>query len=94
MALKFRCFNHRKTGQACYVPAGRYGNFLNSIKKLVSYVRYNIDRYYILHLTLTVAENVGFALQEHDHLVLRAQEAGFTLCRCLFLSPRRDAPQQ
>ena len=71
MALKFRCFNHRKTGQACYVPAGRYGNFLNSIKKLVSYVRYNIDRYYILHLTLTVAENVSEVDSRHLHRVIQ-----------------------
>lgn len=57
MALTFRCFKHKVTGQVCYVEAGRLGNFKNTIKKLVSYIRYNIARYYIAHLTLTVAEN-------------------------------------
>lgn len=56
MALTYRCFRNRVTGQVCYAPAGRYGNFLNSIKKLVSYIRYNIPRYYVVHLTLTLKE--------------------------------------
>jgi hypothetical protein len=51
------------------MPAGRYGNFLNSVKKLVNYVRYNIQRYYIVHLTLTVAENVPDVDFRHLHRV-------------------------
>ena len=54
MPLKFRCFRIRNTGQVCYMPAGRYGNFLNSVKKLVSYVQYNMPKYYVVHLTLTL----------------------------------------
>ena len=57
MALTFRCFKHKVTGQVCYVEAGRLGNFKNAVKKLVSYIRYNVPRYYIAHVTLTVAEN-------------------------------------
>lgn len=58
MALNFRCFKNKTTGQVVYTEAGRLGNFKDHIKKLVSYVRYNIPRYYIAHLTLTVAENL------------------------------------
>jgi hypothetical protein len=54
MALKYRCFKNQVTGQTCYTPAGRYGNFLNSVKKLVSYVRYNMPKYYVVHLVLTL----------------------------------------
>jgi len=57
MPLNFGCFKNKKTGQVIYAETGRYGNFKNSIKKLVNYVRYNIARWYIAHLTLTVAEN-------------------------------------
>ena len=59
MALAFRMFRNRETGQVCYIEAGRYGNFKNTLKKLVNYVRYNIARYYMAHLILTVAENVS-----------------------------------
>jgi len=58
MPLTFHKFRNYNTGQVCYAPAGRYGNFQNIIKKLVHYIRYNIPRYYIAHVTLTVAENV------------------------------------
>jgi len=71
MALKFRCFKNRNTGQIVYTPAGRYGNFLNAIKKLVSYVRYNIPRYYVAHLTLTVAENESEIDYKHLHRVIQ-----------------------
>lgn len=40
MLLNFRCFKNKKTGQVCHVPVGRYGNFLNIVKKLASYVQY------------------------------------------------------
>jgi hypothetical protein len=69
MALKYRRFRHKETGQVCYAPAGRYGNFLNSIKKLVNYVHYNIPKWYIAHLTLTVAENVSEVDFRHLHRV-------------------------
>jgi hypothetical protein len=57
MELKFRCFKNKVTGQVIYSETGRFGNFKNAIKKLVNYIRYNIPRYYIAHITLTVAEN-------------------------------------
>jgi hypothetical protein len=71
MALTFRKFRNKVTGQVCYTEAGRYGNFKNTIKKLVSYVRYNIARYYIAHLILTVAENVAEIDSKHLHRVLQ-----------------------
>jgi hypothetical protein len=71
MALTYRCFKNRTTGQVIYAPAGRYGNFLNTIKKLVSYVRYNIPRYYVAHLTLTVAENASEIDYKHLHRVIQ-----------------------
>jgi hypothetical protein len=58
MALTYKGFINKNTGQKVYIPNGRYGNFLNSIKKMVNYVRYNIPRYYVAHVILTVAENV------------------------------------
>jgi hypothetical protein len=51
------------------MPAGRYGNFLNSVKKLVNYVRYNMPKYYVLHLLLTVAENLPEIHFENLHRV-------------------------
>jgi hypothetical protein len=71
MALSFRKFIHKETGKAIYAPAGRYGNFLNAIKKLVSYVHCNYQRYYIVHLTLTVAENVSDIDFKHLHRVMQ-----------------------
>src|SRR4030067_2059325 len=59
MGLRNRIFRHKVTGKLSYMPAGRYGNFLNSIKKLVNYVRHNYPKYYCAHLTLTVAENIS-----------------------------------
>lgn len=71
MSLVFRKFVYKQTGEACYIPAGRYGNFLNSIKKLVNYVRCNIPRYYVLHLILTVAENVTDVDYKRLHRVIQ-----------------------
>ena len=71
MALQFRQFRNKVTGQVCYVEAGRYGNFKNALKKLVNYIRYNIARYYVAHLTLTVAENVTEIDFKHLHRVLQ-----------------------
>lgn len=81
MALKYRCFRHKRTGQVCCEPAVKYGNFLNSIKKLVNYVRHNIERYCILHLTLAVAENTSEVDFRHLHrvkqfILLRLKRAG------------------
>jgi hypothetical protein len=56
MALKHREMRHKKTGEHIYVPSGRYGNYSLAIRKLVQYVRYNMPRYYIVHLVLTLAE--------------------------------------
>ena len=71
MPLTFRQFRNKVTGQVFYAPAGRYGNFLNSIKKIVNYVRYNMEPYYLVHLTLTVAENVSEIDSKHLHRVLQ-----------------------
>ncbi len=56
MGIKYRRFWNRKTGAYCDIPAGRYGNFLNTIKKLTNYVRYNMPKYYVVHLVLTLKE--------------------------------------
>lgn len=69
MALQFRQFRNKVTGQVCHTPAGRYGNFLSSIKKLVNFVHYNMERYYVVHLILTVAENNGELGYENLHRV-------------------------
>ena len=71
MGLNYKKFKNKLTGQVCYVEAGRYGNFKNSLKKLVNYIRYNIDRFYLVHLTLTVAENVSEVDYKHLHRVLQ-----------------------
>ena len=71
MLLSYRQFKNKNTGQAISIPTGRYGNFLNPIKKLVNYVRYNYQRYYIVHLILTVAENVIEVDSKHLHMVLQ-----------------------
>lgn len=70
MALQFRQFRNKVTGQVCHTPAGRYGNFLNSVKKLVNFVHYNMERYYVVHLILTVAENTGELGYENLHRVI------------------------
>jgi len=57
MGLRYRKFRHKDIGKVSFMPASRYGNFLNSIKKLVNYVQWNYKKYYCVHLTLTVAEN-------------------------------------
>ena len=69
MPLNFRCFKNENTGQVCYMPAGRYGNFLNSVKKLVSYVQYNMPKYYVVHLTLTLKEAESEIDSKHLHRV-------------------------
>jgi len=69
MPLKFRCFKNKNTGQVCHMPAGRYGNFLNSVKKIVNYVHYNYQKYYVVHLTLTIAENISDVSCDHLHRV-------------------------
>jgi hypothetical protein len=71
MALSFRCFKNKVTGQVCYTPAGRYGNFLNSVKKLVNYVKYNIPKYYVVHLTLTLKEAAAEIDFKHFHRVMQ-----------------------
>lgn len=71
MPLVFKKFRNSTTGQECLIPAGRYGNFQNAIKKLVNYIRYNIPRYYVAHLTLTVAENLAEIDFKDLHRVLQ-----------------------
>lgn len=81
MSLLYKEFKNTVTGQVISIPAGRYGNFLSAIKKISNYVRYNIPRYYVVHLTLTVAENTSEIDFKHLHRVisfirLRLQRAG------------------
>ena len=71
MALTFRQLRNRVTGQVILIEAGRYGSFKNAIKKIVNYVRYNIKKYYLVHLTLTVAENVSEVPWDNLHRVLQ-----------------------
>jgi hypothetical protein len=71
MGLTYHQFRNPETGQLWRVPAGRYGNFISSVMKLVNYIRYNIARYYFVHLTLTVAENVPDINCDHLHRVLQ-----------------------
>jgi hypothetical protein len=71
MPLTYHQFRNKETGKLYRVPAGRYGNFMNSVMKLVNYIRYNIPRYYIAHLTLTVAENVSDINCDNLHRVLQ-----------------------
>ena len=56
MALMFRKFISKTTGQTIYAPAGRYSNFQTAVKKIVHYVRYNMPKFYVVHLTLTLKE--------------------------------------
>ncbi len=71
MGLSYRKFKNKNTGETCFMPAGRYGNFLNSIKKLVNYVQHNYPKFYVVHLTLTVAENVTEVDFKHFHRVIQ-----------------------
>lgn len=71
MPLTYRRFRNKTTGQIVHIPAGRYGNFLNTVRKLVSYVRHNIPRYYVAHLVLTLKEAEREIHYEHLHRVLQ-----------------------
>jgi hypothetical protein len=71
VALIFKQIRNRVTGQIILIKTGRYANFENAIKKIVSYVRYNVAKYYVVHLTLTVAENVPEIQWKHLHRVLQ-----------------------
>ncbi len=53
------------------MEAGRYGNFKNTLKKLVNYIYYNFRKFYVAHVTLTVAENVAEVDFKHLHRVLQ-----------------------
>jgi hypothetical protein len=69
MPLNFRCFKNKNTGQVFYIPAGRYGNCINSVKKLASYVQYNMPKYYVAHLTLTLKKAESEIDFKHFHRV-------------------------
>ena len=62
-------FRHKETGKVWQAPTGRYGNFISSVKKIVNYVRYNYPKYYVVHLILTVAENISDVSCDHLHRV-------------------------
>jgi hypothetical protein len=84
MPLNFRCFKNKNTGQVCYVPAGRYGNFLNSVKKLVSYVQYNMAKYYVVHLTLTLKKAESEIDFKHFHRVTQFISTRLKRVECNF----------
>src|SRR4030042_6708421 len=67
MPLTYLRLRNVKTGELIHVAKGRYVNFLNSVKKIVNYVRYNYEKFYIVHLTLTVAENISDISCDHLH---------------------------
>jgi len=69
MPLTYLRLRNVKTGELIHVAKGRYGNFLNSVKKIVNYVHYNFQKYYVVHLTLTVAENISDISCDHLHRV-------------------------
>jgi hypothetical protein len=71
MPLTFRCFKNKETGQVLYMPSGRYGNFLNSIKKLVNYVRYNMPIYYVVHLGITLEKAAEEVHWKNLHRVMQ-----------------------
>lgn len=53
--LSYRVFKHVGTGNLTYMPAGRVGRFYNSVRKILQFVKYNWDRFYVAHVTMTVA---------------------------------------
>ncbi|MBF0554398.1 MAG: hypothetical protein HQK96_07520 [Nitrospirae bacterium] len=69
MALWHKRFQNKKTGEIMNIPAGRYGNFRMAAKKIVQYTKYNMDRFYVVHLVLTVAENVSDVDMSNFHRV-------------------------
>lgn len=71
MPLTYRRFRNRDNGSVIHIPAGRYGNFLNIIRKLVGYVRYNMPRYYVAHLVLTLKEAETDVHYKHLHRVFQ-----------------------
>ncbi|OGW47344.1 MAG: hypothetical protein A2Y66_01020 [Nitrospirae bacterium RBG_13_41_22] len=84
MALSFRKFRHKETGKVCFIPGDRYGNFLNRVKKLVNYVRYNIAKYYIVHLTLTLKEAAAEIDFKHFHRVMQFIDTRLKRADCDF----------
>jgi hypothetical protein len=70
MALRFREFQHKETGERIYLPTGRVANFYTAVKKIIHYVRYNFEKYYVVHVTLTVAENLLEVDWDHVHRVM------------------------
>lgn len=71
MSLSYHAFFNKITGEVFFAPAGRHGNFINCVKKLVNYIRYNIPRYYVTHLTLTVEDNVSEVHFDNLHRVIQ-----------------------
>ena len=69
MPMTFVSFRHKETGKVWQAPTGRYGNFISSVKKIVNYVTYNYQKYYVVHLILTVAENFSDVSCDHLHRV-------------------------
>jgi hypothetical protein len=70
MAVFYKTFKNKQTGEEARIPAGRYGNFHMAVKKLVRYVEYNMLTPFVVHLVLTVAENVSDVHYDNVHRVM------------------------
>jgi hypothetical protein len=53
--LSYRRFQNVETGEFSYAPAGRVGRFYNSVRKIKQFIFYNWKKFYIAHVTMTVA---------------------------------------
>lgn len=84
MPLKFIRLRNKNTGEFISIPQGRYGNFLNKVKKVVNFVRYNMPVYYLVHLTLTVAENTTDIGYENLHRVITFIDTRLKRCGTQF----------
>jgi len=65
MPLSYKRFRNKETWEIWEIPEGRYGNFLAYVKKLTNYISINMPKFYVVHLTLTVAENVQEVNSDH-----------------------------
>ena len=52
----YRVLNNLSGGDPLYLPAGRVGRFYNSVRKIIQYIHYNWKKYYLAHVTLTIAD--------------------------------------
>ncbi|MBF0556389.1 MAG: hypothetical protein HQK96_17870 [Nitrospirae bacterium] len=70
MAVFHKKFKNKQTGEEARIPAGRYGNFHMAIRKLENYIEFNMTTPFVVHLVLTVAENVSEVHYDNVHRVM------------------------